>query len=486
MANDDGPRFRPVDPKVRFPELEERILAFWEEADVFRRSIAQREGAPEWVFYDGPPTANAKPHIGHARHAHVQGRLPALPHDDRATSSIGRRGGTATGSRSRSRWSGRSARRRSATSKRSGSGSSSSDAGESVRRYVHDWEELTRRIGFWIDMDDAYWTMDPSYVEAVWWSLKRLHERGLLVEADKVTAYCPRCGTALSDAEVALGYETTEDPSIHVRFPIIESPDGDLVGASLLVWTTTPWTLPSNAGAAVDPNAAYALAERDGERVVVAEARVADALGDGWTTRRRLLGRELLGVRYEPPYPNIESAHRVVAGEFVALDEGTGIVHMAPAFGPEDLEVGLAQGWAVFKPVGDDGRFTDLAPEFVRGQFVKDADAAIDRGPARSWSPPSSRTDRAHVSVLLALRHAAPLLRAHVLVREDHGGQGSAPRGERGSDVVPRITSNTAATATGWRTTWIGRFPASGIGARRCRSGAATRVTRRSSAPDAS
>jgi isoleucyl-tRNA synthetase len=377
MANDDGPRFRPVDPKVRFPELEERILAFWEEADVFRRSITQREGAPEWVFYDGPPTANAKPHIGHAltrafkdvypRYRTMTGHFVhrkagwdchGLPVEIEVEREIGSK------------------------SKRDieafGIAEFVERCRQSVRRYVHDWEELTRRIGFWIDMDDAYWTMDPSYVEAVWWSLKRLHERGLLVEADKVTAYCPRCGTALSDAEVALGYETTEDPSIHVRFPIIESPDGDLVGASLLVWTTTPWTLPSNAGAAVDPNAAYVVAERDGERVVVAEARVADAIGDGWTTRRRIVGRELLGVRYEPPYPNIENAHRVVTGEFVALDEGTGIVHMAPAFGPEDLEVGLAQGWAVFKPVGDDGRFTDLAPEFVRGQFVKDADAAIE------------------------------------------------------------------------------------------------------------
>ena len=141
----------------------------------------------------------------------------------------------------------------------------------SVRRYVHDWEELTRRIGFWIDMDDAYWTMDPAYVESVWWSLKRLHERGLLVEADKVTAYCPRCGTALSDAEVALGYETVEDPSVYVRFPIVEAPDPDLVGASLLVWTTTPWTLPSNTGVAVDAAADYVVAERDGERVIVAE-----------------------------------------------------------------------------------------------------------------------------------------------------------------------------------------------------------------------
>jgi isoleucyl-tRNA synthetase len=377
MTTDQSPRFRPVDPHVRFPELERRISAFWDEADVFHRSLTQREGAPGWVFYDGPPTANAKPHIGHAL--------------TRTFKDVYPRYRTMTGSfvHRKAGWDCHGLpveieveREIGSTSKRDieafGIAEFIERCRRSVRRYVRDWEELTRRIGFWIDMDDAYWTMDPAYIESVWWSLKKLHERGLLVEADKVTAYCPRCGTALSDAEVALGYETTEDPSIDVRFPIVGSAHEDLVGASLLVWTTTPWTLPSNAGAAVDPDAAYVVAEHDGERLVLAEARVDDTLGEGSSIERRLSGRDLLGVRYEPPYPNIENAHRVVAGAFVALDEGTGIVHMAPAFGAEDLEVGLAQGWAVFKPVGDDGRFTDLAPEFVRGLFVKDADPAIE------------------------------------------------------------------------------------------------------------
>ena len=193
----------------------------------------------------------------------------------------------------------------------------------SVRRYVHDWEELTRRIGFWIDMDDAYWTMDPAYVESVWWSLKRLHERGLLVEADKVTAYCPRCGTALSDAEVALGYETVEDPSVYVRFPIVEAAEPDLVGASLLVWTTTPWTLPANTGVAVDPDAELRRGRAgDGERAASSREPLAAAVVDESTVsdrsgRRRAAVEALLGARYEPPYPNVEGAHTVVAGAFV-------------------------------------------------------------------------------------------------------------------------------------------------------------------------
>src|SRR5204863_2745630 len=150
-----------------------------------------------------------------------------------------------------------------------------------------------------------------------------------------------------------------------------------VVGSSLFVWTSTPWTLAANEGAAVDASASYSLVELDGERVIVGEPLRSAALGDAGTVVGALLGSDLVGVRYEPPYPNVEDAHRVIAGAFVSMEEGTGIVHMAPAFGPEDLAVGRAQGWPVFKPVGDDGRFTDLAPAFVRGLFVKDADPLI-------------------------------------------------------------------------------------------------------------
>jgi isoleucyl-tRNA synthetase len=376
MAKGKGPRFRPVEAKVRLPELEERILAFWEEADVFHRSVAQREGAPEWVFYDGPPTANARPHIGHAltrafkdvypRYKTMTGHLVhrkagwdchGLPVEIEVEKEIGTSG------------------------KRDIEAFGVAEFNErcrvSVRRYVRDWERLTRRIGFWIDMPEAYWTMDPDYVESVWWSLKRLHERGLLVEADKVTAYCPRCGTALSDHEVALGYETVEDPSIFVRFPIVDAPDPSLVGASLAVWTTTPWTLPSNTGVAVDPDAEYVEVRRGGDRLIVAAPLRAVALGEEAAVERTFPGARLVGARYEPLYPNVDGAHTVVGGAFVSMEDGTGVVHLAPAFGPDDLAVGLAQGWPVFKPVGDDGRFTDLAPPFVRGLFVKDADPKI-------------------------------------------------------------------------------------------------------------
>jgi isoleucyl-tRNA synthetase len=378
MPSEQGPRFRQVDPKVRFPELERKIIAFWDDADVFSRSIAQRAGGPEWVFYDGPPTANAKPHIGHAltrtfkdvypRYKTMTGHLVhrkagwdchGLPVEIEVEKEIG------------------------TSSKRDieafGVAEFNERCRRSVRRYVRDWVDLTRRIGFWLDMSDAYWTMDPGYVESVWWSLKRLHERGLLVEADKVTAYCPRCGTALSDAEVALGYETVEDPSVTVALPIVEAMDPSLVGASLAVWTTTPWTLPSNTGVAVDPEADYVEVESGAIRLVVAAPRRVEAVGEDGVVVRSIPGAQLVGARYEPPYPNVEGAHTVVAGAFVSMEDGTGIVHMAPAFGAEDLAVGLAQGWQVFKPVGDDGRFTDLAPQFIRGSFFKDADPLITK-----------------------------------------------------------------------------------------------------------
>jgi isoleucyl-tRNA synthetase len=368
--------FETVDPKVRFPELEEQILAWWDEADVFRRSLAQREGSPMWTFYEGPPTANGKPGIHHVeartfkdiypRFKTMTGHLVprkggwdchGLPVEIEVEKQIG-----TTGKKDIEAF---------------GVAAFNQLCRESVSRYVGEWERLTRRIGFWIDMSDAYRTMDTDYIESVWWSLKELHRRGLLVEDHKVTAYCPRCGTALSDAEVALGYAQTVDPSVFVRLPVVDSADPSLVGASLVIWTTTPWTLPSNTGVAVDADADYDEVEIGGERLVLAASLRQAVLGEDGVVRATRRGAALVGARYEPPYPNVEGAHTVVAGDFVTLEDGTGIVHLAPAFGEADLEVGRANGWSVWRPVGDDGRFTDLAPAFVRGAFVKDADPPI-------------------------------------------------------------------------------------------------------------
>ncbi len=368
--------FEPVDTDASFPELELETLAFWKERDIFHASLARRADAPLWMFYEGPPTANGKPGVHHVeprtfkdvypRYKTMTGhRVPrrggwdchGLPVELEVEKEIG-----TTGKRDIEAF---------------GIAAFNDLCRESVKRYVGEFERLTERIGYWVDLEEAYWTMAPGYVESVWWSLKSLFERGLLQEADRVTAYCPRCGTALSDAEVAQGYRTVEDPSVFVRFPIVETSEPELEGASLLVWTTTPWTLPSNAGAAVDAGAVYDVMEREGERLVVAAALAPSVLGEGWRRLRGFDGTALVGARYSPPYPNVDGAHRVVAGSFVSMGDGTGIVHLAPAFGPDDLAVGREQGWPVHKPVGDDGRFTDLAPAFVRGLFVKDADPAI-------------------------------------------------------------------------------------------------------------
>ncbi|MGH2629161.1 MAG: isoleucine--tRNA ligase, partial [Actinomycetota bacterium] len=368
--------FEPVDAGGSFPEREREIIEFWKEHDVFHASLARREGAPLWMFYEGPPTANGIPGVHHVEPRTFKDVYPrfktmtgflvprkggwdchGLPVELEVEKEIG-----TTGKRD---------------IEALGIAEFNRRCRESVQRYVGEFERLTERIGYWVDLDEAYWTMSPIYIESVWWSLKSLFERGLLREADKVTAYCPRCGTALSDAEVALGYETVEDPSVFLRFPIVDADDASLVGAALVVWTTTPWTLPSNEGVAVDAGADYVEVSVGGERLIVGAALRESVLGEAGEVIRALTGSDLVGARYEPPYSNVEGAHRVVAGAFVSMADGSGVVHMAPAFGAEDLAIGLAQGWPVHKPVGDDGRFNDLAPGFVRGLFVKDADPKI-------------------------------------------------------------------------------------------------------------
>jgi len=368
--------FEPVDPKVSFPELELGILEFWREADVFHQSLGQREGAPEWVFYEGPPTANGRAGIHHTesrtfkdvypRFKTMTGHLVprkagwdchGLPVELEVEKEIGTR------------------------TKRDieafGVAEFNSLCRESVTRYVDDWERLTERLGFWIDTSDAYWTMSTEYIESVWWSLKELHRKGLLFESDKVTTYCPRCGTALSDHETALGYTQVEDPSVFVAFRIVEAKDPDLVGAALLGWTTTPWTLISNTGIALSARATYVMVEHESDRLVLAEDLRERVLPGARDTGWRATGAELLGARYDPLYPNVEGAHHVTTADFVSLEDGTGVVHMAPAFGAEDLDIGQREGWPVFKPIDGEGRFTDEAPGFVRGLFFKDADPVI-------------------------------------------------------------------------------------------------------------
>ncbi len=374
------PGFEPVDPKQSFPELEQRILARWREEGVFERSLAQREGAPVWSFYEGPPTANGRPGSHHVlarvfkdvypRYKTMCGlRVPrkagwdchGLPVELEVEKQLG------------------------ISSKQEieefGIAEFNRRCRESVFEYVEDWNRLTERIGFWIDLDDPYVTLEDDYIESVWWSLRQLWDKGRLYEGHKVVPYCPRCGTALSSHEVALGYEDVRDPSIYVRFPLASGEGGSR--ESMLVWTTTPWTLPGNVAVAVAPEVAYVRARVDGETVILAEALVEKVLGEGAVVLDRFPGSDLVGRSYEAPVFELSDggpadAFRVLAGDFVTTDDGTGLVHIAPAFGEDDYRVAAEAGifdptdaGTLYNPVGLDGKFTSQVRGF-EGRFVKD------------------------------------------------------------------------------------------------------------------
>jgi len=369
--------FRPVDPKQSFPEMEERIAAGWKEERVFERSLEQREGAEVWSFYEGPPTANGRPGSHHVlsrvfkdiypRYRAMRGyRVPrkagwdchGLPVELEVEKQLG------------------------ISSKKEieeyGIEEFNRLCRESVFTYVEEWNRLTERIGFWIDLDDPYVTMDSQYIESVWWSLKELYESNRLYEGHRVSPYCPRCGTALSSHEVAQGYKDVVDPSVYVRFPL-KTRD-----ASLLIWTTTPWTLPGNYAVALDPDVTYAEVDFEGENLILAEALVEKVLGEGVVPGKTFKGSELVGESYGEPFPGMaENSGRfvVIAGDFVTTDDGTGLVHIAPAFGEDDYRAAIANGLydpssrgadgTLFNPVGLDGRFDDRVTGFA-GEFVKD------------------------------------------------------------------------------------------------------------------
>jgi isoleucyl-tRNA synthetase len=367
------PLFREVPSQVDLPTLEGQILERWRERDVFARSLAQREGAEEFVMYEGPPTANGRPGVHHVLARVFKDIYPR--YKTMRGYSAPRKGG----------WDCHGLpveleieKELGLSSKREieafGIEKFNARCRESVLRYVSDWERLTERIGFWVDLSDAYKTMTNDYIESVWWSLRKVFEQGLLYEDFKVVPYCPRCGTPLSDHEVALGYETVTDPSVYVRFPLADEP-----GTSLLVWTTTPWTLLSNAAAAIHPEVEYVAVQHGNERLIMAEPLVHRVLGPDATIVHHYDAGSLEGRSYEPPFrfasPD-KKAWYVVSAEFVTTDDGTGIVHMAPAYGAEDLEVGRRFDLPVIHLVDEEGKFVEAVTPWA-GRFVKEADGDI-------------------------------------------------------------------------------------------------------------
>ncbi|AEB11972.1 isoleucine--tRNA ligase [Marinithermus hydrothermalis] len=364
---------------ARFPELEEEILAFWRERQIFKKSLEIRKGGPQYTFYEGPPTANGRPGVHHAQARSYKDLFPryktmrgyhvprkagwdchGLPVELEVEKKLG------------------------LTSKREieayGIDRFNQACRESVFTYEQEWRRFTERIAYWVDLDDAYMTMSKEYVESIWWSLGELWKKGLLYRDFKVVPYCPRCSTPLSSHEVALGYKEIADPSIYVRFPLKAPERLGLEGrVSLLVWTTTPWTLPGNTAAAVHPEFTYAAFAVDGEVLILEEGLGRALLGEETPVQRRFTGAELKGLEYEPPYrfetPD-KPAWFVVTAEFVTKEDGTGVVHQAPAFGAEDMETARAEGLPVLRTVDEEGKLT-VGP--WAGTFFRDANKGIIR-----------------------------------------------------------------------------------------------------------
>jgi len=371
--------FDPVSPSLDLVALEQTVLTRWETDDVFHESLRRRADAPEWVFYEGPPTANGRPGIHHVWARLFKDIYPRF-HTMRGK-HVARKGG----------WDCHGLPVEVEVEKELGfTGKHEIEAygiaefnqlcRESVQRYVGDFEALTRRIGMWLDTDDAYWTLDNSFIETVWWLFRQIWDRGDIYEGHKVVPYCGRCGTALSSHELGQpgAYRDVTEASVYVRFPVVDA-DFDL-----LVWTTTPWTLVSNTGAAVGPDVEYVRVRgRDGTRdLVLGAARVAGVLGEDAEILGPVAAADLVGLRYERPFDHLPmdaTGGRVVAADFVTVDDGSGIVHLAPAFGEVDREVGEAEGLPLLNPVGPAASFVDRPDATTpwAGTFVKDADPAI-------------------------------------------------------------------------------------------------------------
>jgi isoleucyl-tRNA synthetase len=372
----DEHRRRGLPTKVDLPALEREMLARWRRDKVFERSLDQTAAGPRWVFYEGPPTANGMPGVHHVEARVFKDLFPrfktmkgvsvprkagwdchGLPVEVAVERELGLSGKRAI--------------------EEYGIAEFNARCRESVLRHVDAFEAMTERMGYWVDTAQAYRTMDADYVESVWWSLKVIFDKGLLVRDHRISPYCPRCGTPLSDHELGQpgAYENVVDPSVTVRLPVAEGP---LKGADLLVWTTTPWTLVSNTAVAVNPDVTYVVAERSGDRVVVAEPLLESVLGEGWRVVSRVSGAELAGTAYRRPFElvDIPDAHRVLTAGFVSTEDGTGLVHLAPAFGADDFAACRANGLPVVNPVRPDGRFADETP-FVGGVFFKDADERL-------------------------------------------------------------------------------------------------------------
>ena len=365
--------YKKVDTNLNFVERELEVLDFWEKNNVFEKSIEAREGQPVFTFYDGPPTANGKPHIGHVLTRVIKDLIPR--YQSMKGNKVLRKAG----------WDTHGLPVELEVEKALGiSGKPEIEAygvedfitkcKESVWRYQADWEKMTSRVGYWVDMDEPYITYENNYIESVWWSLKQIWDKELIYKGHKVVPYCPRCGTSLSSHEVAQGYKDITDQSAIGKFKV-KGEDNTF----LLAWTTTPWTLLSNVALVVNPEAVYAKVESEGSKYILAKELLSVVVPEGYTLLEEYIGNDLRGIEYEPLFDFAKpdkKAYFVVADDYVTLSDGTGIVHTAPAFGEDDARVGREHNLPFVQLVTEEGIFS---PEVTLWQNipVKEADPLI-------------------------------------------------------------------------------------------------------------
>jgi len=364
-------RFKSITTPDKIPALEESLVEYWASAKVFERSVSERENGKKFVFFEGPPTANGKPGVHHViarlckdlicRYRTMQGHhvvrkagwdTHGLPVEIEVEKELGIEHKEQIEAYGIAEFNGK--------------------CRESVFKYEKDWVKFTKRIGYWLNLEDPYITYKNEYIETVWWILSEFFKKDLLYKGHKIVPYCPRCETSLSSHEVSLGYKDVSDPSIFIKFKATDSDD------RYLVWTTTPWTLVSNSGLAVGPNHEYVRVEHNGEKLILAKALLNVLEGD-YTVLDTFKGSEVVGKTYEPLFDyfkDAEGGFRVLAGDFVSLEDGTGIVHTAPAFGEDDYRLHLTDGIPLLQPVNTQGEFTDEITDWA-GMWIKDADPKI-------------------------------------------------------------------------------------------------------------
>ena len=373
--------FKPVNSKFNVTSMEEGVLKFWKQAEIFKKTVEQRTGAPEYVFYEGPPTANGKPGVHHVLARAFKDMFPR--YKIMRGFHVSRRGGWDThGLPVEIEVEKQLGLKNKHQIEEYGIDKFNELCKKSVFTYIQDWEKLTDRIAFWVDLEDVYVTYTNDYIESVWWILKNFWDKDLLFKGYKVVPYCPRCGTPLSDHEVHYpdAIQDTDDPSVFVRLPLVDKPD-----TSLLIWTTTPWTLPGNVAVAVHPDVDYVTVEHtleDGakDKLILAKSLLEKVFKEKEVkVLETFKGKKLKGAKYHPLFtfvPPAKPAHYVTLAEYVTTEDGTGLVHIAPAFGAEDMDVAKEYDLPVLMTVLPDGTFI---PEVTpwRGQFIKDADPLI-------------------------------------------------------------------------------------------------------------